>query len=326
MLGYKTLCCRRKYRKLLQNLKLQQEKQIAQEEAEREHKRQQEQEARSASRPVPIPRKRAPPAKPCSVSEATLIEPPVPRPRSRLIELSPFDNPKPAITRDRRSASQAKDGEKKMMQRRKTLLWFRDTQAQKVITDGEYPPWLHGMISRREAENLLTEKHLGDFLIRISQNRTGYILSYKGQSHCRHYMIDVQSNGCYVIIGENIAHSTLNALVQYHQQTGIQPYGEMLGGPCNKVSKWKPDTEELKFLTRTLSLGDENAPSPRGSQSESSPLHSDYSSHEDFMRPLAEESRRHPHLYRSIRLAMREIQQASSQFTSNTDLSNKEHN
>uniref|UniRef100_A0A8C5LRG7 Myosin-IIIb-like n=1 Tax=Leptobrachium leishanense TaxID=445787 RepID=A0A8C5LRG7_9ANUR len=318
---YKALLGRRRYRKLVDALKAEQEKlrivQRDQEEAAareraglqelttREHTGLQEPAARSIVRPVPIPRKRPPLSEPCAPEDPSSM-PPVPRPRSRLIELSPFDNPKPGIARGPRRGT---EGEKRMIQRRKTLLWFRETQAPRVLNDGEFPPWLYGMISRREAENLLTEKPLGDFLIRISQNRAGYILSYRGQSRCRHYMIDVQSNGCYVIIGEDTAHASLDGLIQHYQQSGLQPYNETLGEPCVKINKWEPDAEELKILTRTLSLGEENASAPGFGEKMSGPEHSDMETQKKYRRSVAEESRQRPHLYKSIRLAMREIQQ-----------------
>lgn len=221
-------------------------------------------------------------------------EPPVPRPRSRLIQLSPFDNP---VLRPRVS-SITEGGEKKQMQRRKTLLWFKETQAKKVLDGGAFPPWLHGMVSRRDTENLLMDKEPGDFLIRISQTRAGYILSYKAHALCRHYMVDVRSNGCYVILGEERAHTSLMALVQFHQTIGIQPHGEILREPCGKMNTWEPDCEELKFLKKTLSLEEENVPSPLPSPP---PESSDVSR----MRPLSR------HYQKSIRRAMHEIQQAS---------------
>lgn len=286
---YKGLLCRRAFLSLLDEMKKMKEKQ-RQEELERERMRRQEEEEeaaarRAASRPVPLPRRRTPPMR---------KEPPVPRPRSRLIQLSPFDNP---VLRPRVS-SITEGGEKKQMQRRKTLLWFKETQAKKVLDGGAFPPWLHGMVSRRDTENLLMDKEPGDFLIRISQTRAGYILSYKAHALCRHYMVDVRSNGCYVILGEERAHTSLMALVQFHQTIGIQPHGEILREPCGKMNTWEPDCEELKFLKKTLSLEEENVPSPLPSPP---PESSDVSR----MRPLSR------HYQKSIRRAMHEIQQAS---------------
>ncbi|XP_044131071.1 myosin-IIIb-like [Bufo gargarizans] len=285
---YKGLLCRRTFLSLLEETRKLKEK-LKEEESERERtKRQEEQEAAArgaVARPVPAPRRRPLPVK---LSDAP-SEPPVPRPRSRLLQLSPFDNP---AVRPPLPSLAHQDGAKKQMQRRKTLLWFKETQAKKVLDGGEFPPWLHGMISRRDAENLLTDKEPGDFLVRISQTRAGYILSYKSPSRCRHYMVDVLSNGCYVILGEERAHTSLITLVKFHQRIGIQPYGEILREPCGKMTTWEPDYAELSFLSRTLSLGDENGCSPESSG--------------------VLESVKFPHHYhKSIRRAMREIQQAS---------------
>lgn len=289
---YKGLLCRRAFLKLLDEMKKMKEK-LRQEELERERTRCQEEEAaaarRAASRPVPLPRRRPPPIK------TDPSEPPVPRPRSRLIQLSPFDNP---ILRPHVSSIND-GGKKKLMQRRKTLLWFKETQAKKVLDGGSFPPWLHGMISRRETENILMDKEPGDFLIRISQTRAGYILSYKAHSCCRHYMVDVHSNGCYIILGEERAHTSLLSLVHFHQTTGIQPHGETLREPCGKSDTWEPDYEELKFLKKTLSLEEENVPSP-------APESPDVSR----TRPLSRQC------YKTIRRAMHEIQQASPVYTS----------
>ncbi|XP_073496340.1 myosin-IIIb-like [Phyllobates terribilis] len=294
---YKGRLCRRSFLNLLEEVrKLMEKKRREELEAEEERIRHQKEEEaettrRAASRPVPLPRHR--PLIKQSWSDAP-AEPPVPRPRSRLLQLSPFDNPiaRPGIP------SGHEDREKKLMQRRKTLLWFKDTQAKKVQDDGVYPPWLHGMISRRDTENLLMDKESGDFLIRISQTRAGYILSYRSVSTCRHYMVDVRCNGCYVIPGEDRAHTSLMDLVQFHQETGIQPYGEILREPCGKINHWEPDYEELKFLKRMLSLGDENAPSPP-------PLVLDEPPHVSRSLELSR------HYHKSIRRAMREIQQAT---------------
>ncbi|XP_056407834.1 unconventional myosin-X-like isoform X2 [Hyla sarda] len=271
-------------------------RQRKEEQAERERARQREEEEaslRAVPRPVPLPRRRPPPLKPTLC--ATVSEPPVPRPRSQLFQLSPFDNP---AVRPRVPSICREDGENKLMQRRKTLLWFKETQAKKVQDGGVFPPWLHGMISRRDAENLLEDKEPGDFLIRISQTRAGYILSYKSRACCRHYMVDVRSNGCYVILGEDRAHTSLISLMEFHRTTGIQPYGETLREPCGKMNTWEPDYEELKFLKRTLSLSDEHGRSV-------SPTKPDHSSGVSGSVESALVYRK------SIRRAMHEIQQAS---------------
>ncbi|NXG64071.1 SH2D7 protein, partial [Hemiprocne comata] len=56
----------------------------------------------------------------------------------------------------------------------------------------------------------------------------------RGKGCCRHYMIQVQSNARYVILGEDHAHASLTELVQYHQTVGIQPFQEILTVPCGQ--------------------------------------------------------------------------------------------
>ncbi|XP_075049866.1 myosin-IIIb-like [Mixophyes fleayi] len=299
---YKGIICRRAFQKLLDEMKILKERLKLEElEAERERMRLQEEEARSSvSRPIPLPRKK-PPSLPPKSGDIHLhsVPHPIPRPRSQLVQLTPFDNSKVVASRD---LSVTPGMEKKQMQRRRTLVWFKETQAKKVLDDGAFPPWLHGMISRRDAENLLLDKEFGDFLIRISQTHAGYILSFRGQDRCRNYMIDVLSNGCYVILGEDRAHPSLSVLVKFHQTVGIQPYGEVLREPCEKINNWEPDYEELKFLRRTLSLEGENVTSLNSPSVRSSSDHSGY-------RKSVESSRLLPHLHKSIRRAMHEIQQ-----------------
>ena len=44
---------------------------------------------------------------------------------------------------------------------------------------GFFHEWFHGIITRREAEQLLLEKTMGAFLIRVNENRFGYSLSFR---------------------------------------------------------------------------------------------------------------------------------------------------
>ncbi|NXI48353.1 SH2D7 protein, partial [Galbula dea] len=56
----------------------------------------------------------------------------------------------------------------------------------------------------------------------------------RGGDRYRHYMIKMQPNVCYVIPGEDRAHTSLTELIQYHQTVGIKPFMEMLTVPCGQ--------------------------------------------------------------------------------------------
>lgn len=61
-------------------------------------------------------------------------------------------------------------------------------------------------------------------------------LKRRGADRPRHYMIEMQSNGKYVILGEDRVHASLLDLVQYHTQVGIKPLMELLTEPCGQAS------------------------------------------------------------------------------------------
>ena len=59
------------------------------------------------------------------------------------------------------------------------------------MPNGEIYSWFHGIISRPHAEQLLSSKPIGSYLIRISEKIFGYVLSYHASDHCRHLLIEV---------------------------------------------------------------------------------------------------------------------------------------
>ncbi|XP_065513524.1 hematopoietic SH2 domain-containing protein-like [Caloenas nicobarica] len=212
--------------------------------------------------------------------------------------------------------------------------------------DGAFPSWLHGMISRREAENLLIDKPLGCFLVRISQSRPGYTLTYKGEGRCRHYMIQMQPNARYVILGEDRAHASLTELVRYHQSVGIQPFMEILTVPCGQKSSESSDYEDLECLTSGLPAAKDETPPEEQPCPSRPPIsrpalqsgaaavlkhvwfrrtknsQNQQSGDKNRAKPSSGKERGSqracPRLHSSIRLAMREIQQFSP--PSNTSL------
>ena len=55
-----------------------------------------------------------------------------------------------------------------------------ETQIDKIChSNGSFPEWFHGAVTRRQAEQLLADKPVGTYLIRVCENRFGYSLSSK---------------------------------------------------------------------------------------------------------------------------------------------------
>uniref|UniRef100_A0A8C8J0Z7 SH2 domain-containing protein n=1 Tax=Oncorhynchus tshawytscha TaxID=74940 RepID=A0A8C8J0Z7_ONCTS len=94
-----------------------------------------------------------------------------------------------------------------------TMLWFERTQLPRLRQPGHpLPRWLHGFATRREAEELLKDKQQGCFLIRLSESKIGFVLSYRGKDRCRHFIIEEEEGGrgaCYLIAGEESRHRSL---------------------------------------------------------------------------------------------------------------------
>ncbi|XP_068176191.1 hematopoietic SH2 domain-containing protein homolog isoform X2 [Antennarius striatus] len=88
-------------------------------------------------------------------------------------------------------------------------------------------------------------KSPGYFLIRVSESRVGYTLSYQGRDRCRHYKINAFEDGHYVIVGEKIRHRFLQDLVDHHRKTPIIPYMEVLTVACGQNSSDKMVHAEL---------------------------------------------------------------------------------
>ncbi|XP_031515653.1 hematopoietic SH2 domain-containing protein isoform X3 [Papio anubis] len=116
------------------------------------------------------------------------------------------------------------------------LDWFVHTQVGQLAQDG-VPEWFHGAISREDAEDLLESQPLGSFLIRVSHSHVGYTLSYKAQSSCCHFMVKLLDDGTFIIPGEKVAHTSLDALVTFHQQNPIEPRRELLTQPCRRIQR-----------------------------------------------------------------------------------------
>nr|XP_012593837.1 SH2 domain-containing protein 7 [Microcebus murinus]XP_020144670.1 SH2 domain-containing protein 7 [Microcebus murinus]XP_020144671.1 SH2 domain-containing protein 7 [Microcebus murinus]XP_020144672.1 SH2 domain-containing protein 7 [Microcebus murinus]XP_020144673.1 SH2 domain-containing protein 7 [Microcebus murinus]XP_020144674.1 SH2 domain-containing protein 7 [Microcebus murinus]XP_020144675.1 SH2 domain-containing protein 7 [Microcebus murinus] len=112
------------------------------------------------------------------------------------------------------------------------LAWFMETQAPFILQDGALPAWFHGFITRKQTEQLLRDKALGSFLIRLSDRAVGYILSYRGRDRCRHFVINQLPNRRYFLSGDTCAHGSLAELVCHYQETRLEPFGETLAAAC----------------------------------------------------------------------------------------------
>ncbi|KAL1023092.1 hypothetical protein UPYG_G00036310 [Umbra pygmaea] len=128
--------------------------------------------------------------------------------------------------------------------------WFTEFQRDCVFRNGIVPEWFHGVISRKTAEEMLTFKPIGNFLIRVSESRIGYTLSYRATDRCRHFMIDVLKDNNYKIVGEDTSYRSLQDLVKYHQRVPISPFNEKLTGACGQVSNEQTNYAELLYPKR----------------------------------------------------------------------------
>ncbi|XP_059402258.1 uncharacterized protein LOC132133448 [Carassius carassius] len=116
------------------------------------------------------------------------------------------------------------------------LKWFTETQAPLILHNGNFPEWFQGFISRKDAEEHLKDKELGCFLIRLSDKATGYILSYKGRDRCRHFVINQNKDGRFIVTGDTEMHDTLTSLIEYYKTRPIEPFGEYLTLSCFESS------------------------------------------------------------------------------------------
>ncbi|XP_032380292.1 SH2 domain-containing protein 7 [Etheostoma spectabile] len=110
--------------------------------------------------------------------------------------------------------------------------WFIETQVPFIIHNGFFPTWFLGFITRKEAEEILREKELGCFLIRLSDKAIGYILSFKGRDRCRHFVINQSESGQFVVCGDTKGHDSVSNLIEYYKTSSIQPFGEYLTSSC----------------------------------------------------------------------------------------------
>ncbi|KAG7482234.1 hypothetical protein JOB18_016504 [Solea senegalensis] len=131
------------------------------------------------------------------------------------------------------------------------LRWFIETQTQALIlNNGNFPDWFHGFAARKEAEDLLRDKALGCFLVRLSDKAIGYILSYRGLDRCRHFVITQKQDGHFVISGDCQSYHSVTEVIEHYRVSPIQPFGEHLTSSCSQES-----TGELYDVVNYTSKG-----------------------------------------------------------------------
>ncbi|NWX04002.1 SH24A protein, partial [Caloenas nicobarica] len=101
------------------------------------------------------------------------------------------------------------------------IKWFKEEQfplraGYQKSTD-TIAPWFHGILTSKKAEELLNKTAPGSFLVRVSEKIKGYVLSYRSGEGCKHFLIDA-SGDSYSFLGvDQLQHSTLADLVDYHK-------------------------------------------------------------------------------------------------------------
>uniref|UniRef100_A0ACB8FT89 SH2 domain-containing protein 4A n=2 Tax=Sphaerodactylus townsendi TaxID=933632 RepID=A0ACB8FT89_9SAUR len=133
--------------------------------------------------------------------------------------------------------------------RESIVQWFKEDQlplrAGLERAAGHVAPWFHGILATKEAEELLSNAVPGTFLIRVSEKIKGYVLSYQSAKGCKHFLIDA-SGESYSFLGvDQLQHSLLADLVDYHKDEPITSLGkELLLYPCGQQGQ-APDYLDL---------------------------------------------------------------------------------
>ncbi|GAB1609149.1 SH2 domain-containing protein 4B-like isoform X1 [Argonauta hians] len=131
------------------------------------------------------------------------------------------------------------------------IKWFKEEERPKGVglnpETKKVEEWFHGLISRAEAEKILSDRPIGSFLVRVSERIWGYTVSYQSEERCKHFLIDA-SDSTYHFFGSNYqAFNTLQEILSYHMKNAITMAGqEMLLFPCGQKS-YPPNFAELFY-------------------------------------------------------------------------------
>ncbi|XP_076193045.1 SH2 domain-containing protein 4A [Aptenodytes patagonicus] len=125
------------------------------------------------------------------------------------------------------------------------IKWFKEEQfplrAGYQKTADTIAPWFHGILTSKKAEELLNKTVPGSFLVRVSEKIKGYVLSYRSVEGCKHFLIDASSDSYSFLGVDQLQHSMLADLVDYHKNEPITSLGkELLLYPCGQEDQ-EPD-------------------------------------------------------------------------------------
>ncbi|KFW62392.1 SH2 domain-containing protein 4A [Pygoscelis adeliae] len=125
------------------------------------------------------------------------------------------------------------------------IKWFKEEQfplrAGYQKTADTIAPWFHGILTSKKAEELLNKTVPGSFLVRVSEKIKGYVLSYQSVEGCKHFLIDASSDSYSFLGVDQLQHSMLADLVDYHKNEPITSLGkELLLYPCGQEDQ-EPD-------------------------------------------------------------------------------------
>jgi hypothetical protein len=117
------------------------------------------------------------------------------------------------------------------LKRDATIAWWKAKEQPRGAGQdysGTFLPWFHGPIDRKETERLLKPRKVGCFLVRVSENRFGYTLSYRTKDRCKHFMVEQDTRGRYALVGIEKICNSLNELINWFQRNRMNEEGEML--------------------------------------------------------------------------------------------------
>ncbi|XP_044519458.1 SH2 domain-containing protein 4A [Gracilinanus agilis] len=129
------------------------------------------------------------------------------------------------------------------------ITWFKEEQiplrAGFEKNSDTIAPWFHGILTQKRANELLSTKVPGSFLIRVSEKIKGYALSYLSKEGAKHFLIDASTDSYSFLGVDQLQHSTLADLVEYHKEEPITSLGkELLLYPCGQQDQ-PPDYLDL---------------------------------------------------------------------------------